>query len=79
MTFMPPAVLPAQQRDLHTEQEQTMSAEQAKKEAERCLVCGTCVGCNRCLVFCPEGAVMPPEEPGGEYMYRNEFSWRSYL
>lgn len=47
--------------------------EAARKEAERCLVCGTCVGCNRCMVFCPEGAVIPPEEPGGEYLYRNEY------
>jgi heterodisulfide reductase subunit A len=49
------------------------SAEPARKEAGRCLVCGTCVGCDRCLIFCPEGAVVPPEEPGGEYMYRDEF------
>jgi NADPH-dependent glutamate synthase beta subunit-like oxidoreductase len=47
--------------------------EAAGKEAARCLVCGTCVGCNRCMVFCPEGAVIPPEESGGEYLYRDEY------
>lgn len=49
------------------------TADVAAKEAGRCLVCGTCVGCNRCMVFCPEGAVIPPEEPGGEYLYRDEY------
>jgi heterodisulfide reductase subunit A len=47
--------------------------EQARKEGARCLVCGTCVGCNRCLVFCPEGIVIPPEEPCDKYTYRDEF------
>ena len=50
-----------------------LSFESARKEASRCLVCGTCVGCDRCLVFCPDGAVVPPEEVGGEYLYREEF------
>ena len=50
-----------------------LSIESATKEAKRCLVCGTCVGCDRCLVFCPEGSVIPPEKPGGEYLYRDEF------
>jgi NADPH-dependent glutamate synthase beta subunit-like oxidoreductase len=50
-----------------------LSVESATKEAKRCLVCGTCVGCDRCLVFCPEGIVIPPEKPGGEYLYRDEF------
>ena len=49
------------------------SSATARREAGRCLVCGTCVGCDRCLIFCPEGAVIPPEKPGGEYMYRSEF------
>jgi NADPH-dependent glutamate synthase beta subunit-like oxidoreductase len=52
---------------------QGLSIESATKEAKRCLVCGTCVGCDRCLIFCPEGIVIPPEKAGGEYLYRNEF------
>jgi Pyruvate/2-oxoacid:ferredoxin oxidoreductase delta subunit len=52
---------------------QGLDPETAAKEAARCLVCGTCIGCNRCLVFCPEGAVIPPEKSGDEYLYRNEF------
>ncbi len=49
------------------------STEAAIQEAQRCLVCGTCVGCNRCLVFCPEGAVIPPDDAGGLYLYRDEY------
>jgi NADPH-dependent glutamate synthase beta subunit-like oxidoreductase len=49
------------------------STEDAIQEAQRCLVCGTCVGCNRCLVFCPEGAVIPPDDAGGVYLYRDEY------
>jgi NADPH-dependent glutamate synthase beta subunit-like oxidoreductase len=75
--FQPPETLPeadAGER-VRTGGEVTrgLSAETAVKEAARCLVCGTCVGCNRCLTFCPEGAVIPPENPGDEYLYRNEF------
>ena len=50
-----------------------LTAESAAKEASRCLVCGTCVGCDRCLVFCPDGCIIPPEKAGGEYLYREEF------
>ena len=64
---------PAERICSNEEVVQGFSALSAIKEAERCLVCGTCVGCDRCLVFCPEGSVIPPEEPGGEYLYRDEY------
>ena len=64
---------PAERIRSNEEVVQGFSALSAIKEAERCLVCGTCVGCDRCLVFCPEGSVIPPEEPGGEYLYRDEY------
>ena len=73
----PPEKLPEMDasESIHTNEEvaRGFAADAACKEAERCLVCGTCVGCNRCMVFCPEGAVMPPEEPGGEYRYRDAY------
>lgn len=50
--------------NLHDEQEQTMSAEQARKEAERCLSCGrsfemnrTCWFCLPCEIECPTQAL----------------------
>jgi NADPH-dependent glutamate synthase beta subunit-like oxidoreductase len=50
-----------------------LSPSQASEEAERCLHCGTCVGCDRCLTFCPEGAVIPPARKGQEYNVRDEY------
>lgn len=46
---------------------------QASAEADRCLCCGTCVGCDRCLTFCPEGVVCPPDQAGGDYTVRDEY------
>ena len=63
---------PAERIRSNEEVARGLSALPAIKEAERCLVCGTCIGCDRCLVFCPEGSVIPPEEPGGEYLYHDE-------
>ncbi|MFH1242006.1 MAG: FAD-dependent oxidoreductase [Pseudomonadota bacterium] len=34
----------------------------AVEEAERCLFCGTCTGCDRCLLFCPETCIQPTQE-----------------
>jgi len=50
-----------------------LSASEAAAEADRCLCCGTCVGCDRCLTFCPEGAVVPPDRIGDDYTVRDEY------
>ena len=52
---------------------QGLPAGQAAVEADRCLSCGTCVGCDRCLTFCPEGAVIPPQSEGSAYGVRDEY------
>jgi NADPH-dependent glutamate synthase beta subunit-like oxidoreductase/Pyruvate/2-oxoacid:ferredoxin oxidoreductase delta subunit len=31
-------------------------------EAGRCFSCGTCTGCDRCYLFCPEVSILPPGE-----------------
>ena len=46
---------------------------QASEEADRCLCCGTCVGCDRCMTFCPEGVVIPPDQAGNDYTVRDEY------
>ena len=51
----------------------SLNAEQAGQEAGRCFFCGTCVGCDRCYVFCPEGAIIPPEVEGGAYQANDVF------
>lgn len=41
-----------------------LAPSQASEKADRCLCCGTCVGCDRCMTFCPEGVVIPPDQAG---------------
>ncbi|OGZ07073.1 MAG: hypothetical protein A3D65_01360 [Candidatus Lloydbacteria bacterium RIFCSPHIGHO2_02_FULL_50_13] len=36
----------------------TISKEDAIAEAARCINCGTCISCDRCLVFCPDYAIL---------------------
>ena len=42
-----------------------MDRDQAELEAERCLSCGLCDGCGRCVTFCPDLAVSLAHGPGG--------------
>lgn len=51
----------------------TFTADQATGEANRCFFCGSCVGCDRCYIFCPEGAVIPPEEMGQAYTAHDDY------
>lgn len=43
-------------------------ADMALAEASRCFFCGTCVGCERCLLFCPDLSIHPIE--GNTFMYQ---------
>jgi NADPH-dependent glutamate synthase beta subunit-like oxidoreductase len=46
---------------------------EAVQQAGRCFFCGTCTGCDRCFLYCPEVALLPPDEmcmvyrPEGSY------------
>jgi heterodisulfide reductase subunit A len=51
----------------------SMGADQTLKEAGRCFFCGSCVGCDKCYIFCPEGAVIPPEKEGETYVAHNDY------
>jgi NADPH-dependent glutamate synthase beta subunit-like oxidoreductase len=68
-----PEADPAERVSSGEEVARGLSPSQASREADRCLSCGTCVGCDRCLTFCPEGAVVPPDREGGEYTVRDEY------
>lgn len=47
---------------------QDFNADMALAEAGRCFFCGTCVGCERCLLFCPDLSIHPVE--GKTFMYQ---------
>ena len=46
---------PTESLDLPAEVEQGLTREQAVCEASRCLGCGSCIGCERCWMFCTPG------------------------
>lgn len=49
--------------------EQTISSEQACKEADRCLSCGLCFDCYQCVMYCNAGGFSPVDDaaPGRYY------------
>lgn len=52
--------------DMQCEVELGHSADEAFKEASRCLSCGNCFGCERCWMFCTPGCMkrLPDAAPG---------------
>lgn len=44
-----------------------LDADRVRAEAARCLFCGTCIGCDACLVFCPDSAIIAPEQATAAY------------
>ena len=36
----------------------TFTAEEARREADRCIHCGRCIECDNCLVLCPDMSVL---------------------
>ena len=74
---MPPSTVPqrdpVQRTKSFEEVVQSLDADQVNTEANRCFFCGSCVGCDRCYTFCPEGAVIPPDREGGTYYAHNDY------
>ncbi len=48
----------------------TISSEQARSEAERCMSCGLCFGCDQCFMYCNAAGFTRAEEvqPGNYYI-----------
>jgi NADPH-dependent glutamate synthase beta subunit-like oxidoreductase len=44
-----------------------LDPKEAIQQAGRCFFCGACTGCDRCFLFCPEVALLPPDETGTAY------------
>ena len=66
---LPPPRLDPQQRGAgFVEINPGFNADMALVEASRCFYCGTCVGCERCLLMCPDLSIHSIE--GKTFMYQ---------
>jgi NADPH-dependent glutamate synthase beta subunit-like oxidoreductase len=66
---------PAEHRIQNQEAEVTLgySAEEAVQEADRCMSCGVCNGCDNCYVVCPDVSVMRDTRENGRYSIRTHY------
>jgi NADPH-dependent glutamate synthase beta subunit-like oxidoreductase len=49
------------------------SREQAMAEADRCMSCGVCNGCDNCYLVCPDVSVMRDARQNGHYSIRTHY------
>jgi formate dehydrogenase (NADP+) beta subunit len=49
------------------------SREQAVAEADRCMSCGVCNGCDNCYIVCPDVSVMRDTRENGRYSIRTHY------
>jgi NADPH-dependent glutamate synthase beta subunit-like oxidoreductase len=68
-------VTPAAQRVTDQRAEVTLaySEEQAVAEADRCMSCGVCNGCDNCYIVCPDVSVMRDTRENGAYSIRTKY------
>jgi NADPH-dependent glutamate synthase beta subunit-like oxidoreductase len=66
---------PAAERARDQELEVTLaySTEQAMGEADRCMSCGVCNGCDNCYIVCPDVSVMRDARENGHYSIRTRY------
>ncbi|MCS7287252.1 MAG: NAD(P)-binding protein [Anaerolineae bacterium] len=70
---LPPKHIPLERRRSSFEEVNVgLSVEEAVKEAGRCFVCGTCVMCDNCLIFCPDRAI---SRKGNEFGYEIDYDY----
>ncbi len=51
----------------------TITEEQLRAEAKRCMSCGQCFSCERCWMFCQYNAVVKPAAKSDPYKFKLEF------
>jgi Pyruvate/2-oxoacid:ferredoxin oxidoreductase delta subunit len=69
-----PMTPPAERvRDQETEVTLAYSTEQAIAEADRCMSCGVCNGCDNCYIVCPDVSVMRDARENGHYSIRTRY------
>ena len=66
---------PAAERSRSQQVEVTLaySREQAVAEADRCMSCGVCNGCDNCYVVCPDVSVLRDARENGHYSIRTTY------
>ncbi len=66
---------PAAQRRASQVTEVTLaySREQALAEADRCMSCGVCNGCDNCYIVCPDVSVLRDARQNGHYSIRTHY------
>ena len=70
-----PPLAPAETRRLSQVTEVTLaySREQALAEADRCMSCGVCNGCDNCYIVCPDVSVLRDTRQNGHYSIRTHY------
>jgi NADPH-dependent glutamate synthase beta subunit-like oxidoreductase len=56
-----------------TEVTLSYSREQARAEADRCMSCGVCNGCDNCYIVCPDVSVLRDARQNGHYSIRTHY------
>ena len=72
-TEAPLAPATARRTSQVTEVTLAYSREQALAEADRCMSCGVCNGCDNCYIVCPDVSVMRDTRENGHYAIRTHY------
>ena len=72
-TGTPLAPAAARRASQVTEVTLAYSREQALAEADRCMSCGVCNGCDNCYIVCPDVSVLRDERQNGHYSIRTHY------
>jgi Pyruvate/2-oxoacid:ferredoxin oxidoreductase delta subunit len=72
-TEAPLAPAAARRASQVTEVTLAYSREQALAEADRCMSCGVCNGCDNCYIVCPDVSVMRDTRQNGHYSIRTHY------
>ena len=72
-TEAPVAPAGARRTSQVTEVTLAYSREQARAEADRCMSCGVCNGCDNCYLVCPDVSVLRDTRQNGHYSIRTHY------
>ena len=70
---IPETPAPARAKSQVIEVTLAYSREEAVKEADRCMSCGVCNGCDNCYIVCPDVSVLRDTRENGRYSIRTHY------